>query len=61
MRYLDVVGIVASLGNRLLMRASVPTKGQIHAWDRWMVPVSRRLDAPLRYAFGKTLVGIWQR
>jgi hypothetical protein len=27
--------VAASLANRLLLRASMPTDGQIKFWDRW--------------------------
>ncbi|WP_158046818.1 class I SAM-dependent methyltransferase [Skermanella pratensis] len=57
--YLDSVGMLASLGNRLLLRASMPTAGQIRMWDQMMVPLSRRIDPLLRRSLGKTVVAIW--
>jgi len=60
-RYLDAVGLFASLANRLVLRSSMPTTSQIAAWDRFMVPVSRVLDPLLGYAAGKTIVAVWQR
>ncbi|UEM19787.1 class I SAM-dependent methyltransferase [Skermanella mucosa] len=57
--YLDSIGMLASLGNRLLLRSSMPTAGQIRLWDRVMVPLSRRLDPLLRRNLGKTVVAIW--
>ncbi|QQP92903.1 class I SAM-dependent methyltransferase (plasmid) [Skermanella sp. TT6] len=57
--YLDSVGMLASLGNRLLLRSSMPTAGQIRLWDRMMVPLSRGLDPLLRRSLGKTVVAIW--
>jgi len=59
--YLDAVGLVASLGNRLVLRSAVPTRAQIGVWDRWMVPLSRWVDPLLGYAVGKTIVVAWQR
>ena len=59
--YLDSVGMLASLGNRLLLRAALPTRGQIAFWDRWMVPLSRRLDPLLGRRFGKTIVAVLRR
>ena len=61
LRYLDSVGMLASLANRVLLRKGQPTLGQILLWDRWMVPVSRRLDPLLGYSFGKSILGIWTR
>ncbi|MGG5823247.1 class I SAM-dependent methyltransferase [Falsiroseomonas sp. HW251] len=61
LRYLDSVGMLASLGNRLLLRADRPTRGQIALWNGWMVPASRRLDALLGFRIGKSILGVWRR
>jgi SAM-dependent methyltransferase len=60
-RYLDCVGIVASLGNRLVTRASMPTARQIRTWDDWMIPLSRWLDPVLAYRLGKSVLAVWTR
>ena len=57
--YLDSVGMLASLGNRLMLRSSMPTARQIRVWDRMMVPLSRRIDPLFRRNLGKTVVAIW--
>ena len=57
--YLDAVGMAASLANRLLLRASLPTHGQIAFWDRVLVPVSRVIDPVLARSVGKSVVAIW--
>ena len=54
--YLDCVGLLASLGNKLLLKQSQPTLKQIKVWDRFMVPISRRLDPILDYRFGKSIL-----
>jgi Methyltransferase domain len=59
--YLDSVGLLASLANKLLLRQSHPKLGQILLWDRAMVPVSRMVDPVLGYNLGKTVVAIWRR
>lgn len=59
--YLDSVGCLLSLGNRLLMRQSMPTQGQILFWDRTVVPLSQWLDAITFGRFGKTVLGIWRK
>jgi hypothetical protein len=59
--YLDSVGLLASLANRLLLRQSVPKVAQLEFWDRRMIPASRGLDRLLRYSLGKTVLAIWQR
>lgn len=60
-RYLDCLGMALSAANRLLLRASMPTAAQIHVWDRWVVPCSRRLDPLLGYRIGKSILIIWRK
>lgn len=59
--YLDSVGMLASLAAAYLLRARMPSPGQIWFWDRCMVPASRTLDRWLGFRLGKTIVGIWTR
>ena len=59
--YLDSVGVVASLGNLLLLKQSQPTLSQIMFWDRAIVPCSRILDAITARTFGRSVVAIWRR
>lgn len=59
--YLDSVGLLASLGNRLLLRESTPSEGQIQFWDRWLVRTSRRVDPLFGFNLGKSVLHIWQR
>jgi len=61
LRYLDSVGLLASLGNRLLLRAPLPSRGQIRVWDGLMVPASRVLDALSLGKLGKSVVAVWER
>ncbi|HEV2861481.1 MAG TPA: class I SAM-dependent methyltransferase [Pyrinomonadaceae bacterium] len=61
LRYLDSVGMLASLGNRLLLRSSMPTEQQIMLWDRLMVPASRVVDASLNFTLGKSILGVWEK
>jgi 2-polyprenyl-3-methyl-5-hydroxy-6-metoxy-1,4-benzoquinol methylase len=61
LRYLDSVGMLASLANRLLLEQSQPTAAQVQLWDRCMVPLSRRLDPLLRFQLGKSILGVWSR
>jgi SAM-dependent methyltransferase len=59
--YLDSVGALASLGNKLLLRQSYPTLDQILLWDRRLVPISRVIDKILFHRTGKSILGIWQK
>src|SRR5262249_26202759 len=59
--YLDSIGMLASIGNLLLLRASMPTRRQILLWDRVMIPISRYIDPLVGYQFGRSVIGIWKR
>lgn len=61
LRYLDSVGLLASLANRVALRSSSPTERQIAFWDRFMVPVSRVVDPCFAYRLGKSIVAVWRR
>jgi SAM-dependent methyltransferase len=59
--YLDSVGMLLSLANRLLLKSAMPTARQIEVWDRIFVPFSRLMDPLLGWQVGKTVVAIWSR
>jgi SAM-dependent methyltransferase len=59
--YLDSCGLLASLGNRLLLRQDMPSLKQILFWDRSLVPISRVLDPLLLYRLGKSILAVWTR
>ena len=56
---LDSAGFFASLANRFMLGAAMPSSGQIAFWDRILVPVSRVLDNITAHKFGKTIVAVW--
>jgi len=59
--YLDSVGMLASLANKLALRQAMPTPAQIQLWDKWLVPASRLLDPLARRWLGKSVVLIWEK
>lgn len=59
-RYLDAPGLLLNLGNRLLSRQSLPTRGQILLWDRLFVPLARVIDPLLGYHVGRSLLVVWR-
>lgn len=59
--YLDSVGLLASLANKLLLRASSPSDAQVKLWDGLMVRMSAMLDPMLCYTAGKTVVGVYRK
>jgi SAM-dependent methyltransferase len=60
-RYLDSAGMLASLGNRLVLNQSMPTPRQIAFWDRFLVRPSTVLDPLLGFRIGKSVLGIWRK
>jgi 2-polyprenyl-3-methyl-5-hydroxy-6-metoxy-1,4-benzoquinol methylase len=56
LRYLDSVGLLASIGNKLLLRQSMPTAAQIRLWDKLMVPMSTIADRLTAGRLGKSLL-----
>ncbi len=61
LKYLDSFGLLASLGNRLGLKQSMPTPGQIALWDGYLVPLSRRLDFLSFGRVGKSVLGVWRK
>jgi SAM-dependent methyltransferase len=59
--YLDSVGLLASLANKLWLRASMPTLRQILIWDRLMVPSSRLFDRLAFGRLGKSVLFVWSK
>jgi SAM-dependent methyltransferase len=59
--YLDAAGMLASAGNRVLLRSAMPTERQILTWDRLLVPVSRLIDPIFAGRVGKNVLGIWRK
>lgn len=58
---LDAAGLLASLGNAVLLKSAMPSPQQIQVWDRLLVPLSRALDRLTGYRIGKTVVAVWTR
>ena len=59
--HLDSVGMLASLGNKLVLRSSSPKPSQIALWDNLMVPCSRLADPLTGFMLGKTVIGVWRK
>jgi len=58
--YVDAVGTLASLGNKLILKSGAPTGSQIAFWDRVMIPVSKFIDPLLCFGVGRTIIGVWE-
>jgi len=59
-RYLDCVGFLASLANRLVLRSNSPALPLIKVWDTILVPLSMMFDPLLLFGFGKSVLAVWQ-
>jgi 2-polyprenyl-3-methyl-5-hydroxy-6-metoxy-1,4-benzoquinol methylase len=60
-RYLDALGAMLSLGNRLLTRSPEPTLKQILFWDRRVLPMSRFIDPMLGSVWGRSVYAVWRK
>lgn len=61
MLYLDSIGVLTSLMNRMILSQSMPTVGQILFWDRRIIPITKWIDPVSFHSFGRSLLGIWKR
>lgn len=61
MHYLDSVGMLASIANKLFLKTDTPSLSQIKFWDQFMVKTSRWVDRILFYRLGKSIVCIIEK
>lgn len=61
LRYLDSVGLFASLANKWFLKQEYPELNQIKFWDNYLIPISKITDVILFYNIGKTVIGIWEK
>jgi Dimethyladenosine transferase (rRNA methylation) len=59
--YLDSLGLLTSLANKLFLRQSYPSQKQIAIWDKCIIPVSRLFDSIFFRSFGRSVVVIWRK
>lgn len=59
--YLDGLGALLSLGNRLLLHSAAPKKKQILFWDRVVIPVSRLTDKLIAHSTGRSILTVWKK
>lgn len=57
--YIDSAGLLASAGNLLILKKSIPSLNQIRFWNNWLIPLSMKLDSLINYRVGKTVIGVW--
>jgi len=59
--YLDSVGLLGSIFNRLFAGRSLPTSRQVIIWDRILVGLSRLADRLLRFKVGRSILAAWRK
>lgn len=59
--YLDSIGLLTSVGNKLFLRQSLPTRSQILFWDRRLIPISRIVDPLIGFRAGRSVIGVWRK
>lgn len=60
-KYLDSLGMLASLANRVLLRQSMPGLKQVLCWDRVIVPISRWIDPLFFFRLGKSVFVVFEK
>ncbi|NMF60559.1 class I SAM-dependent methyltransferase [Pseudanabaena yagii] len=59
--YLDCVGLIANIVNKLFLKQRTPSLKQIQFWDNFMVPISRKIDPLIFYSLGKSVLLIGKK
>lgn len=59
--YLDSIGLLASIANKLFLKQDYPTEKQIKMWDRAFVQMSKICDPATFHLVGKSLLGVWKK
>jgi SAM-dependent methyltransferase len=59
--YLDSLGLLASLTNKLFLKHEYPTLRQVRFWDSVIVPISKLIDPIIGKSTGKSLIGVWRK
>lgn len=55
-KYLDTLGFCLSVMLKVFPASIFPTERNIHFWDKYLVPITKRLDKLLGYKIGKSLL-----
>lgn len=58
--HIDHMGYFLSLVNRYIVKKSMPSYTSIRIWDRYLVPVSKKIDKLFHYRNGKSVILVWQ-
>jgi hypothetical protein len=56
LKYLDSLGFLSSVANKLFLKQTYPKPAQIKFWDNILIPISKVVDPVFLNSFGKTLI-----
>jgi len=59
--YLDSIGILPGLLNKLILKKHIPTPREVMFWDKIVVPISIVVDKLTFNTFGRTVYAIWTK
>jgi len=59
--YIDSLGALASLANRLFLNQKMPAVNQLKFWDKILIPCSKCVDRILGYSFGKSILAVFTK
>lgn len=59
--YLDSVGLLASVANKMFLKQSEINLSQVRFWDSVLVPLSKIADFIIFKTMGKSLIGVWEK
>jgi hypothetical protein len=59
--FLDSLGMLLSMANRVILRYTSPTRGQIRLWDRNIIPISKHMDRIFSTIGGRSIVIVWKK
>jgi len=58
--YLDSIGCLVSVANKLVLKIELPTLENIRYWDKYLVPLSKFFDIFSIRLFGRSLIGVFK-
>jgi hypothetical protein len=61
LKYLDSMGLLASMVNKLFLKQKYPTLKQVMFWDKTLVKTSRVIDPLINFQIGKTVIAVWKK
>jgi len=59
--FLDSIGLIASLINKLILKSNNPNKKQILFWDKVLIPISYLFDRLINYKIGRSIIVVLKK